>query len=115
MAKTKLHDIEVCVEDDTLQVIPYRLEISYENGTPYFSADTSTEGQAEIFECDITDKKNADLIAYILDLEEWQMRGDWDGYSAWDTTEYLTKGKTPSKIKAWLKRLPEYELSLEAV
>lgn len=116
MAKTKLHDIEVCIEDDVFQIIPYKLEITYENGTPYFSADTSTEGQSTIFECKLSDKRNRELIGYVLDRENWdETRSYWDGFSEWNTTEYLTVGETPRKIAQWLKRLPEYELKIEAI
>lgn len=115
MARTQLHDIEICVEDGYLKVIPYKLQIQYhDNLTPYFVADTSTKGQSKMFKCVFT-PKNHDIISYVFDLEEWQMRGDWEGFSEWNTTEYLTEGEAPERIKRWLSELPSYELTLERV
>lgn len=114
MAKTKLHDIEICVEDDVFKIIPYKLKVVYSNqGEPYFEADTSTEGQSNMFSCALKDKRNRDVIAYVLDLEEWDTtRTYWEGFSEWNTTEYLTEGDVPARIQKWLKSLPEYELTL---
>jgi len=117
MALTKLHDIEICIEDNQLKIIPYKLRIQHrDNLTPYFESDCSTEGQGPIFQCSISDKRNRDLVAYVLDSENWdEVRGSWDGYSEWNTTEYLTKGEAPSRIKTWLRKLPTYDLRLGPV
>lgn len=114
MAKTKLHDVEICIEDNLLKIIPYKLRLQYRDRmTPYFEADTSTQGQGPIFECDITEKKNKSLIAYVLDMENWdEVRSYWEGFSEWNTTEYLNQGEVPARIKVWLRKLPTYELSL---
>lgn len=114
MAKTQLHDIEICIEDGWLKIIPYKLQIQYHDRlTPLFVADTSTSGQSRMFRCKLN-KENHSLIAHILDLDEWEMRGDWDGFSEWNTTEYLDQGETPERIKKWLQALPSYELKLKA-
>lgn len=111
MARTKVYEIEICVEEGYLKVIPYRLQIQYQDIlTPYFSADTSKK--SKIFKCAMN-KKNHDIISYVLDLEEWEMRGDWEGFSEWHTTDYLYEGETPERIKKWLDELPTYELKLE--
>jgi hypothetical protein len=111
MAKTKVYDIEICVEDGYLKLIPYQLQIQYQ-GTlkPFFS--TNTDKKAKVFKCAFT-KKNNDIISYVLDLDEWEMRGDWEGFSEWHTTDYLHEGDTPERIKKWLDELPIYELKLE--
>lgn len=115
MAKTKLYDIEICVEDGVFKIIPYKLELAYDNGVPFFSTDTSEAGQAKVFQCKLTDKRNRDLIAYVLDLEEWnETRTYWDGFSEWQTTEYLTVGDTPARISKWADSLPEYKLELRS-
>jgi hypothetical protein len=111
MAKTRVYDIEICVEEGQLKIIPYRLQIQYQDTlTPYFSTDTTKK--AKVFKCAFT-KKNNDIISYVLDLDEWEMRGDWDGYSDWQVTDYLQEGDTPNRIKKWLEELPTYELRLE--
>lgn len=111
MAKTKVYDIEICVEEGYLKLIPYQLEIQYGNKlTPSFA--TNTNKKAKAFKCAFS-KKNHDIISYVLDLEEWEMRGDWEGFSEWHTTDYLYEGNTPERIKKWLDELPTYELKLE--
>lgn len=110
MAKTKLHDIEICVEDGEFKIIPYKLEVGDDN---YFHGDYSDKGQGPVFKCSLVDKRNRDVIAYVLDLENWdETRTYWEGFSEWQTTEYLTQGQIPAKIQKWLDKLPEYELSL---
>jgi len=108
MAQTKLHDLNIVVEDGKLSLIPYKLQISVDG---YFSGDYSKKGQGPVFTC-VFDKRNHDIISYVLDLEEWEMRGTWDGYDSWDTTEYLTKGDVPPRIQKWLDKLPTYEIRM---
>ena len=113
MAKTKVYEIEICVEEGYLKVIPYKLQIQYDDiMKPYFSADTSKKGQSKVFKCAMT-KKNHALVAHILDRDEWELRGDWEGFSEWQTTEYLDQGDVPERLKKWLDELPTYELKLE--
>lgn len=106
MAKTRLRDIEVYVDGTTLNVIPYKLEL---NADGYFSPDTSDSGQGERLEIEMNDE-NHNEVAYVLDLEQWKMRLTWDGFSEWNTTEYLTKGEAPARVKEWLDRMPEYDI-----
>lgn len=108
MAQTKLRDINIVIEDGKLTITPYKLEVSADG---YLSGDHSSKGQGSIFTC-VFDKRNHDIISYVLDLEEWEMRGTWDGYENWDTTEYLTKGETPARIQKWLDKLPTYEIRM---
>ena len=107
---TRLHDIEVCIEDGVFQIIPYKLYINEEN---HITADTSTAGQSKMFECKVNDKRNRELIGYVLDRENWyETREYWDGFSEWNTTEYLTVGDAPARITKWLKSLPLYEITI---
>lgn len=110
MAFTTLHDIEVCVEEGIFKIIPYRLYIDSNNN---LTADTSTKGEQETFECKLTDKRNRELIGYVLDRENWdETREYWEGFSEWNTTGYLTEGDAPARIKKWLKKLKPYEISI---
>lgn len=117
MAKTKLHDIEICVEGTQLKVIPYKLRVTYRDKlTPYFEADCSTNGQGPVFEVSIREKRNRDVVAFLLDSENWDsIRTHWDGFSEWNTTESLNTEGAPSRIKTWLRKLPTYELKLERI
>ena len=111
MVSSKLRDIEVCVENGTLKIIPYKLKLVYRDGGVNFETDTSTTGQGEIFECDISDKANQKLVGYVLGLEDSEdISSDWNGHSDWNTTEYLKRPDTPAKIKLWLLNLPLYNL-----
>lgn len=111
MATTKLHDVNIVIEDGKLNIYPYKLEMSKDG--PWFTGDYSTYGQGPTFSCAFN-KRNHEIIAHILDLEEWEMRGSWDGYDSWDTTEYLAKGEPPARIQKWLDKLPEYEIKMGA-
>ena len=111
MAKTQVHEIEIAIEDGQLKITPYRLQIQYHDSlTPRLVGDTTKKGK--VFKCALT-KKNHELVAYILDLDEWELRGNWDGYSDWQFTDYLRVGDTPERLKKWLDELPIYELRLE--
>jgi hypothetical protein len=110
MAMTKIHDVEVCVEDGVLKLIPYKL---YLNTNGDLSAQTDEAGLGPIFTCKLSDKRNRDLVAYVLDSEHWdEMRDYWDGYSDWQESGNLQLGVTPARITKWAKSLPEYELTL---
>jgi hypothetical protein len=117
MAKTKLHDIEVCIDGIQLKVIPYKLKIQYKDKTtPYFEADCSSDGQGPILEVSIKDKRNRDLVAHVLGMSNWDsIRTHWDGYSEWNTTESLNTEDAPSRVKTWLRKLPTYELKLASI
>ena len=53
------------------------------------------------------DEKHHDVIAYLLDSEEWEDR-DWIDHDYWNTTNYLLEGDTPFMIKTWVRSLPYY-------
>jgi hypothetical protein len=108
MAKTKLRDIEICVEEDTLKVIPYKLFL---NRDGYLEGDYSQKGQGNVLSVSMKRKDNYPLIDYILERDH-TLRGDWDGFSEWDTTErFYDNGETmPPKIKRWLESMPDYEV-----
>lgn len=58
-------------------------------------------------------EQNHDVIAYLLDNEEWN-NGDvseWDEYDDWFDVAYLTQGDTPAIITEWVNNLPEYEVN----
>ena len=56
-------------------------------------------------------RDNYPLIDYILERDH-TLRGDWEGFSEWDTTErfYDNTEVMPLKIKSWLQSLPTYEV-----
>jgi len=115
MANTRVYDIEICVEDGLFKIVPYKLEIAYDNGAPFLSTDYSAPLKKRIFKCNLTDSRNRDLIAYVLDSEEWnETRTYWDGFSEWHNTGYLTVGDVPARISKWLNSLPEYKLELRS-
>ena len=110
MVMTKIHDVEVCVEDGVLKLIPYKLYIDSNNS---LSAQTDEAGLGPIFTCKLHDKRNKDLVAYALDLEDWdEVRSYWDGFSEWQESGNLQLGEVPARIKKWARSLPEYELSI---
>lgn len=112
MAKTKMHDINIRIDNDTLQIIAYKLMITSTDTESYFGTDTRFVS-GKVFECPINHKPNQDLIAYVLDLEYWnETRTYWDGYSDWQTTEFLTIGDVPARIAKWLAKLPQYEIQI---
>lgn len=108
MAKTRLRDIEICIEEDTLKVIPYKLFL---NRDGYLEGDYSTEGQGKVLSISMKRRNNYPLIDYILERDH-TLRGDWEGFSEWDTTErfYDNTEPMPPKIERWLQAMPEYEV-----
>jgi hypothetical protein len=113
MAKTKLRDVEICVEEDTLKVIPYELSIGLD---AYFETNTIKEGK--ILSVAMNRKDNYPLIDFILECDH-TLRGDWDGFSDWDTTErfydYAEEHTIPERLKKWLESMPSYNISFPAV
>lgn len=95
-----LYDINIyCSGEGYLSVIAVELK---EDGDNYQSNHSKT----------ITlnipmDEEHYDIIAYLLDTEEWQDR-DWTDYDFWDTTNWLLEGDTPFMIKTWVRSLPYY-------
>lgn len=112
MAQTKLRDIEICVEEGKLKVIPYKLTLDKEN---YFHADTSTQGQGRILEVAMNRKDNYPIIDYILECDH-TMRGDWEDFSEWDTTErfFDNPSPMPQRVRNWLEGMPAYHIKMPA-
>lgn len=112
MAKTKLRDIEICVEEETLQVIPYKLFIDREG---FLGGDYSSEGQGSVLSVAMNRKDNKPLVDYILEVDH-SLRGDWDGFSEWDTTERFydyantSSQEMPKRLLKWLQAMPSYEV-----
>jgi hypothetical protein len=112
MAKTKMHDINIRIEDDKLKIVAYKLKLQKNSNEIYFDTDTRY-ASGKVFECPINHKPNQELIAYVLDSEYWnETRTYWDGYSDWQTTEFLTIGDVPARIAKWMASLPEYQLTI---
>lgn len=112
MAKTKLRDIEICVEEETLKVIPYNLFLNEEG---YLEGDYSSKGQGKILSVAMNRKDNHALVDFILEVDH-TLRGSWDGFSEWDTTErffdFELQSDTlmPERLKKWLEAMPFYEV-----
>lgn len=107
MAKAKVYKIHVTIDDDTLNIQAHKLAITHDS---QFVAGDAT---GKPFTRKILDKRNREVLAYVLDLEEWDtIRTNWDGYYAWEDSTYLQVGEAPEAIQKWLDRLPEYELTL---
>lgn len=112
MAISKVYDINIYIEDDELRMVAYKLMIDSNNN---LTADTSSEGQTgETFTRKLSDKRSRGIISYLLDLDEWEMRGNWDGYDWWHTTDYLQEGDTPAPIKEWYESLDPYVIRIES-
>jgi hypothetical protein len=113
MAKTKLRDIEICVEEDTLKVIPYELTIDLDG---YLHTNTSKDGKA--LSVAMNRKDNQPLIDFILECNH-TLRGSWDGFSEWDTTErfydYAHEQTIPERLRKWLEGMPSYSVSFPEV
>lgn len=112
MATTSLRDIEICVEEGKLKVIPYKLTIDREN---YFHADYSAQGQGRVLEIAMNRKDNYPLIDYILECDH-TLRGCWEDFSEWDTTQrfFDNPAPMPERIQNWLNGLRPYEIKMPA-
>lgn len=115
MANTQAYKLHIEVVNGYLEILPYKLELNYLGDSTVFttSFERPTTRSQHKFKCAMT-KANHDVISYVLDSEEWQNRGSWDGYEAWEYTTYLTVGVTPDKIQKWLAKLPRYEMKLKS-
>lgn len=110
MAITNIHSLDIYIKDDTLKIDAYKLSILPD---ATFGREQHKSGRS--FQCSITDKKNHGILAYVLDSEEWDsIRTYWDGWTAREFSTYLTIGDVPARIKAWVDKLPKYEIQLEA-
>ena len=107
MTTTKIHAIDIVIDNDILSVTPYKLEIQDDM---FVKSNTRSGRQLEL---KLATKKNRDAIAYILDSEEWDtIRTHWDGYYNREFTTYLTIGEVPDRVQTWLDKLPEYKITL---
>lgn len=106
MAITKLRHVGIQINEGVLTMSAYKFVLK---GTS-LSVDYQWRSEDD-FTCNFN-KRNHNVIAYILDLEEWDMRGSWEGYSGNTTTEELSIGDTPTRIAKWLKAMKTYELRI---
>lgn len=115
MARSKVYDLHIMVEDDMLIIEAYKLAVSPDG---YFSTDTAKDMVGK-FERKMSDKRNRKLVSYVLDsehiLEDYlEFRKEWDGYDTWQYSEYILVGDTPKPLKDWYEKLPEYDIRLES-
>lgn len=107
MTTTKIHAIDITIQDDILSVTPYKVAVE---GDVFVKSNIRSGRQLEL---KLKNKQNRDVIAYILDSEEWDsIRTYWDGYLNREFTTYLTIGEPPARVQSWVAKLPEYKISL---
>ena len=107
MTTTKIHAIDIAIQNDILSVTPYKVAVE---GDVFVKSNTRSGRQ---FELKLKNKQNREVIAYILDSEEWDsIRTYWDGYFNREFTTYRTIGDAPERVKSWLAKLPEYKITL---
>lgn len=106
MATTKLRHVGIRIDDGVLTMSAYKFVL---RGIQ-LSVDYKWHSEDD-FKCNFN-KRNHGVIAHILDLEEWDMRGSWEGYSGATTTEELCTGDIPTRIAKWLKAMKTYELRI---
>lgn len=107
MTTTKIHAIDIAINNDVLSVTPYKLAVE---GDMFVKSGVRSGRQLEL---KLDNKKNRDVIAYILDSEEWDtIRTYWDGYFNREFTTYLTIGDVPARVQSWLDKLPEYKIGI---
>lgn len=105
MAKAKVYRIEISIDNSELQVQAYKYAVQ---GADFTTGDKI----GKPFKRKL-DKRNRDVIGYVLDSEEWDtIRTYWDGYHEWEDSTFLQVGDTPEAIESWLDKLPEYEISI---
>jgi hypothetical protein len=107
MATTKAHALDIFVKDDVLIVQAYKLGVQ---GTDFVRTSKKSGRPLEIA---MKAKANREVVAYILDSEEWDtIRTYWEGYSNREFSTYLTIGEPPARVTRWVERLPEYEIKI---
>jgi hypothetical protein len=105
MAKAKVYKIHITIDDSTLNIQAHKFAIE---GSEFVTGDKTGRKFSRKL-----DKRNRDVIAYVLDSEEWDtIRTYWDGYYAWEDSTFLQVGDTPEEIQKWLDSLPEYSVSI---
>ena len=103
--KIREYDFNTYVLDGITHVCAYQIEIS---SGGYVQTRTDNFITLSI---DMT-KENRDVIAYLLDNDEWDEEdlSNWNEYDKWYDESYLTEGDAPVMITEWLDNLPEYEM-----
>lgn len=105
MAKAKVYKIEISIDNSELQIQAYKFELKH--------SDFATGDKIGKPFTRKLDKRNRDVIGYVLDSEEWDtIRTYWDGYHVWEDSTFLQVGDTPEALANWLEKLPEYELTI---
>jgi hypothetical protein len=101
MNQIDLYDINIwCGGEGFLTITAYQLQ---EDKEGKYATDTSKY----LFLNVPMDEKHHEVIAYLLDSEEWEEQ-DWEDHDYWNTTNYLLEGETPFMIKVWVRSLPYY-------
>lgn len=100
MNQIDLYDVNVwCNEEGVLMLTAVELK---EDGDNYQS------NHSKSITLDIPmDEKHKDIIAYLLDNENWQDQ-KWMDYDYWDTTNWLLEEESPFALKVWVRSLPYY-------
>ena len=96
-----LYDVNVYCDGDRLFVTAYELK---QDASGKYA--TNTDRYATI-DFEMTES-NHDVIAYLLDNEEWDGE-DWEDYDFWHTVDYLIEGNIPPRIAEFVSLLPFYE------
>lgn len=110
MAKSKVYDINIWVDDQQLRVIAYKLKI---DANSYLTSDHGLDQAGEVFTRSMTNKTHHKAIGYLLDCPDWHLRSSWDGYDHWEYSDFLLRDKkAPKAILDWYESLPEYEIEL---
>ena len=105
MAKAKVYRVRISIDDSTLNIQAHKLAIENNN---FVAGDTIGKAFTRKL-----DKRNRDVIAYVLDSEDWDnIRTYWDGYYSWEDSTFLEVGDAPEAVTKWLDGLPEYELQI---
>lgn len=105
MAKAKVYKIEITIDNSELRIQAHAYKLQ---GASFTTGDKIGKPFTRKL-----DKRNRDVVAYVLDSEEWDtIRTYWDGYHTWEDSTFLRVGDTPEAVEKWLHNLPEYELTL---
>jgi hypothetical protein len=105
MAKAKVYRVRISIDNETLNIQAHKFAIE---NNQFVAGDSIGRKFTRKL-----DKRNRDVLAYVLDSEEWDsIRTYWDGYYSWEDSTFLQVGDTPEPVAKWLDGLPEYELTL---
>jgi 2-polyprenyl-6-methoxyphenol hydroxylase-like FAD-dependent oxidoreductase len=95
-----LYDVNVYCDGDVLFVTAYELK---QDKSGAYATNTDRYATLPIPMVD----ENHQLIAYLLDNEEWQEQ-EWEDYDFWHTVDYLIEGNIPPRIAEFVTSLPFY-------